>query len=203
MSAYPHKDEVARRCRLLDEVQDEVELGHEKRCNVTVGQRRCRREWLGVAEFRLPVWDLNGATDSEAVGSGAVSSLSFAAPPLATVLPLHKVWAWVMIVGNAMAGVWALAAHRVESLRTRALWWFTAAVEVAVFVQVIFGVILYSNEKITPSQFHMFYGFVSIVAVGFLYAYRYQLRHKLFLLYGFGGLFIMGLGLRSVFVGTT
>ena len=133
----------------------------------------------------------------------AVSSLFSAAPLLATVVPLHKAWAWVMIIGNGMAGVWALAAHRVESLRTRALWWFTVAVEVAVFVQVILGVILYTNEKITPPQFHMFYGFVGIIAVGFLYAYRYQLRHKLFLLYGFGGLFIMGLGIRAILVGTT
>ena len=121
---------------------------------------------------------------------------------LATVLPFHKAWAWFMIIGNGMAGVWALAAHWVESLRTRSLWWFTVVVEVAVFVQVILGVILYTNEKITPPQFHMFYGFVAIIAVGFLYAYRYQLRHKLYLLYGFGGLFIMGLGIRAILVGT-
>ncbi len=130
-----------------------------------------------------------------------VPSLSSAALTLASVLPLHKAWAWVTIIGNAMAGLWALAAHRVESLRTRALWWFTVAVEVAVFIQVILGVILYTNEEIKPPQFHMFYGFVGIIAVGFLYAYRYQLRHKLYLLYGFGGLFIMGLGIRAVLVG--
>ncbi len=108
-----------------------------------------------------------------------------------------------MIVSNGVVGAWALTAHRVSALRTRSLWWFTVAAEIAVFVQVILGVILYSNEKIIPSQFHMFYGFVGIVAVGFLYAYRYQLRHKMFLLYGFGGLFIMGLGLRAISVGTT
>jgi hypothetical protein len=117
------------------------------------------------------------------------------------VLPLHKAWAWVVIIGNAMAGLWSLGAHRVPALRTRALWWFTIVVEVAVFIQVIFGVILYTNEKIKPMQFHMFYGFVGIIAVGFLYAYRYQLRHKLYLLYGFGGLFLMGLGIRAMLVG--
>lgn len=133
----------------------------------------------------------------------AVSSLLPVASVLATLLPFHKAWAWMMIIGNGMAGVWALAAHRVEAFRTRALWWFTVAVQVSVFVQVILGVILYTNEKITPPQFHMFYGFVAIIAVGFLYAYRYQLRHKLYLLYGFGGLFIMGLGIRAILVGTT
>ena len=132
----------------------------------------------------------------------AVNAVTLTASTLASVLPIHKAWSWFMIVGNGMAGVWALAAHRVVSLRTRALWWFTVVVEVAVFIQVIFGVILYTNEKIKPPQFHMFYGFVGIIAVGFLYAYRYQLRHKLFLLYGFGGLFIMGLGIRAVLVGS-
>lgn len=131
-----------------------------------------------------------------------VTAMTLTATMLASVLPLHKAWAWFVIIGNAMAGVWALAAHKAPALRTRALWWFTITVEVAVFIQVIFGVILYTNEKIKPPQFHMFYGFVGIIAVGFLYAYRYQLRHKIFLLYGFGGLFLMGLGIRAVLVGT-
>jgi hypothetical protein len=47
----------------------------------------------------------------------------------------------------------------------------------------------------------MFYGFVAIIAVAILYSYRSQLRHRLFLLYGFGGLFIMGLGIRAMLVG--
>jgi hypothetical protein len=107
----------------------------------------------------------------------------------------------VVIIGNGMAGVWALTAHRVPSLRTRALWWFTALAEVAVFVQVILGVQLVAGEHIKVKQFHMFYGFVAIIAVTILYSYRHQLKHRLYLLYGFGGLFVMGLGIRAVLVG--
>jgi Na+/proline symporter len=72
--------------------------------------------------------------------------------------------------------------------------------QVSCFVQVILGVILYSNASRKPSQFHMFYGFLTIIAVAILFAYREQLRPHLYLLYGFGGLFIMGLGLRAVFI---
>ena len=36
-----------------------------------------------------------------------------------------------MIIGNALAGLWSLGAHRIPSLRTRALWWFTAVAELA------------------------------------------------------------------------
>ena len=103
-----------------------------------------------------------------------------------------------MIIGNGMAGAWALAANWLPGLRTRALWWFTAIAEIAVFVQVILGVELVSREKLDVPQFHMFYGFVAIIAVTIIYSYRHQLRHRLYLLYGFGGLFVMGLGIRAL-----
>ena len=86
-------------------------------------------------------------------------------------------------------------------LRTRALWWFTAFVELAVFVQVGLGVGLVAGEKYVAPKFHMFYGFVAIIAVGIIYSYRVQLRHRLYLLYGLGGLFVMGLGIRALLVG--
>lgn len=126
--------------------------------------------------------------------------MSYTAPAL-LVLELHEGWAWFVILGNAMAGLWALAAHRVVALRTRALWWFTAFAELAVFVQVTMGVALVSGEKIKAAPFHMFYGFVAIIAIGILYSYRQQLRHRIYLLYGFGGLFVMGLGIRAMLKG--
>jgi hypothetical protein len=106
-----------------------------------------------------------------------------------------------VIIGNGLAGLWALGAHRLPQLRTRALWWFTVFAEVAVFVQVILGVGLVSGQHIQAPKFHMFYGFVAIIAVGILYSYRQQLADRLYLLYGFGGLFVMGLGIRAVIVG--
>ncbi|MFP5318047.1 MAG: hypothetical protein ACLGI2_07100 [Acidimicrobiia bacterium] len=118
------------------------------------------------------------------------------------VLGVHEWWAWVVIVGNGLAGVWALAAARWPALRHAALWWFTVAVELAVFAQVGLGVWLVAREKIPAPDFHMFYGFLGIVAVGILYSYRQQMRHRLYQLYGLGGLFIMGLGLRALVVRT-
>ena len=103
-----------------------------------------------------------------------------------------------MIIGNGLAGLWALTAHWVRGLRSRALWWFTILVEVAVFVQVAMGVGMVSAQKRPVDEFHMFYGFVAIIAVGILYSYRQQLRHRQYLLYGFGGLFVMGLGIRAM-----
>ncbi|MDP9019706.1 MAG: hypothetical protein M3N25_02700, partial [Actinomycetota bacterium] len=86
------------------------------------------------------------------------------------------------------------------SLRTRALWWFTAAAEASIFVQVGLGVWLVSGQGREVDDLHMFYGFVAIIAVGIIYSYRQQLRARLYLLYGFGGLFLMGLGIRALVV---
>lgn len=116
-------------------------------------------------------------------------------------LELHTSWSWVMIVGNALAGVWALAAHRATALRSRALWWYTALAQLTVFVQVALGVAVVNRDKIEYPAFHAFYGFVAIIAIAIIYSYRAQLRSRVYLLYGFGGLFIMGLGIRALLVG--
>jgi hypothetical protein len=47
----------------------------------------------------------------------------------------------------------------------------------------------------------MFYGFVAIIVVGLIYSYRHQMSQKKYLLYGLGGLFLMGLGIRAMLVG--
>ena len=87
-------------------------------------------------------------------------------------------------------------------MRTRALWWFTVIAEVAVFVQVGLGVGLVSGQDIEAPKFHMFYGFVAIIAIGIIYSYKSQLAERYrYLLYGGGGLFVMGLGIRALLVG--
>ncbi len=119
----------------------------------------------------------------------------------ASLLELHTSWSWIMIVGNGLAGVWALVAHRNVALRSRALWWFTGIAQVSVFVQVVLGVAVVNRDKIEYPAFHAFYGFVAIIAIAIIYSYRAQLKSKMYLLYGFGGLFIMGLGIRAMLVG--
>jgi len=118
-----------------------------------------------------------------------------------TLLELHKSSAWIVIIGNAMAGVWALVAHKKVSLRSRALWWFIGLAQFTVFVQVALGVAVVNRDKIEYPAFHAFYGFVAIIAIAIIYSYRAQLKSRVYLLYGFGGLFIMGLGIRAVLVG--
>lgn len=120
---------------------------------------------------------------------------------LASVLDIHTAWAWVVVIGNGLVGLWALGAHWIPRLRSSALWWFVGAAEVAVGIQVILGVVLVSAEGMAAPEFHMFYGFVAVVAIAILYGYHFQIRAWLYLLYGLGSLFVMGLGIRAMLLG--
>lgn len=111
---------------------------------------------------------------------------------------VHTAGAWVVVVANALAGLWALGAHIRPALRVPALWWFTIAAQLAIFVQVALGVAYQNAENTPPTDFHTLYGFASLFAVGIIYSYRLQLKDKTYLLYGLGGLFLMGMGLRAM-----
>ncbi len=116
-------------------------------------------------------------------------------------LDIHQSFAWFVIISNALAGVWVLAANWLTPLRTRAMWWFVVLAELTVFAQVAMGVGMVAGQGIEAPKFHMFYGFVAIIAVGIIYSYRQQMEQHKYLLYGLGSLFIMGLGIRAMLVG--
>ena len=115
-------------------------------------------------------------------------------------LAWHEAVAWVLIATNAIAGVWALAAHRYGDLRGRPLWVAVAIAQLTTIVQAITGTILMARDDLEPAPLHALYGFSAVIAVGILYSYRTSpfMRDKQYLLYAVGSLFIMGLGLREL-----
>jgi 4-hydroxybenzoate polyprenyltransferase len=117
-------------------------------------------------------------------------------------LDWHRWIGWFMIGSNAAVGVWALAAHRWPRLAHRAIWWATGVAQLSTFAIAIVGVLLVNRYDLELDQFHALYGFSAIVAVAILYSYRNSpfMRGKELLLYGFGSLFIMGLGIRALFI---
>jgi heme A synthase len=118
-----------------------------------------------------------------------------------TLFDIHKYFGYVGIVLNAVVGLYALAAWRWKQLRGRPLWIATIVAEVSILLQVLIGTIMVAGDEVyreTVPRFHMFYGFLIFVTVGLLYQYRDQMKGRQELLYGLGGLFIMGLGIRAV-----
>ncbi len=118
--------------------------------------------------------------------------------PASAVGGVHDWFSWVVIVSNALTGLWALGAHRRTRLRGRALWVSTALAQATVFVQAGLGSWLIAREGREAPDLHALYGFSALVAVGIAYSYRQQLRDHVCLLYGCTGLFLMGLGIRAV-----
>ena len=110
----------------------------------------------------------------------------------------HADFSWVVVVSNAAVGLWALAAHHEERLRGAWLWRATLVAELTIFVQVALGVALVALQDREVAQMHAFYGFVAIATVGIVYSYRQQLAPHRHLLYGLGGLFLMGLAIRAM-----
>jgi hypothetical protein len=117
-----------------------------------------------------------------------------------TLRDIHADFAWVVVATNAAVGLWALVAHWQEWCRTRWLWTATVVAELTIVVQVCLGVALVAAQDIEVAQFHAFYGFVALATVGIIYSYRQQVHQHLYLLYGLGGLFLMGLALRAIVI---
>lgn len=113
---------------------------------------------------------------------------------------VHEYVAWALIGVNAVAGLWALLAHRVPSVSGRPLWATVVVGQLLAFASAFSGVALTTRDGVQLEQFHALYGFSTIIAVGVLYSYRNSpfMRGKEHLLYGVGCLFIMGLGLRNL-----
>jgi len=116
----------------------------------------------------------------------------------------HQNLAWFVVLSNAAVGVWALLAHLLPSLRVRPMWWAVIVAQLSTFVIAIVGVVMLDRYDLELDQFHALYGFSCIVAVGILYSYRGSpfVKDKVYLLYGLGSLFIMGLGLRAMYIGS-
>lgn len=114
----------------------------------------------------------------------------------------HEYVGWALIGVNAAAGVWALLAHRFPTLGGRPLWAVIVVGQLLAFASAFTGVVLVGDPGVELDQFHALYGFSAIIAVGILYSYRNSpfMRGKEYLLYGLGCLFIMGLGLRNLYL---
>lgn len=117
---------------------------------------------------------------------------------------LHLVNAWSLIVVNAVAGLWCLAGFQWPVVRGawrgRAMWAVVIVGQLLTFTQAITGALRTNEEGVELNDMHALYGFSAIVAVAIMYSYRNSgfMKGKELLLYGFGSLFVMGLGLRNL-----
>ena len=119
-----------------------------------------------------------------------------------SLLEWHDLNAWVLICSNAALGLWFNAAQFVPRFRHRVIWPATVAVQATVFTQAILGVLIVNRTDLELDDMHALYGFSTIIAVGILYSYRSSpfIRDRQWLLYSIGSWFLMGLGLRNLYL---
>ncbi len=118
---------------------------------------------------------------------------------VASVRSMHRGVAWILVFSNGLVGAWALAAHFLPRLRHKSIWIGVIVAELVIVAQVILGVILQNSENLAPDR-HQLYGFSAFVSIGLIYAYRNEMRDRIYLLYGLGSLWIMGLGIRAIYL---
>jgi len=116
---------------------------------------------------------------------------------------LHEVNAWLLIGSNAAVGTWCLLAYQWSALRGRPMWVAVIIAQLTTFVQAVVGAVLSNREGVELDDMHALYGFSAIIAVAIMYSYRTSpfMKGKELTLYGFGSLFVMGLGLRNLYLG--
>ena len=116
---------------------------------------------------------------------------------------VHTVTGWVLIVTNAVSGLWCLAAYQWAAWRGRPVWAAVIVAQSTTFVQAVLGAVLSQQDGVVLDDMHALYGFSAIIAVAIMHSYRTSpfMKGKELVLYGFGGLFVMGLGLRNLFLG--
>ena len=115
-------------------------------------------------------------------------------------LELHEANGYALIGLNAFAGVWCMAAFRWSVPRGRSMWIVVIVAQLTVFAQAVIGAVLANRDGVELDDMHALYGFSAVIAVAIMYSYRTSpfLKGKELLLYGFGSLFVMGLGLRNL-----
>lgn len=116
---------------------------------------------------------------------------------MSVVSSLHEVLAWAVIITGGFVGAWTTTAHWVEEARHGAMWIANHIFHGLVAVQVALGGIIVGFSDVDADQNHMFYGFLTFAGVGIIIGYRHLSQYK-YLLYGLGGLFVMGLAIRAL-----
>lgn len=115
---------------------------------------------------------------------------------MGTISALHTILAWAVMITGGIAGALTTAAHWVEAMRVKQLWWLHHLFHALIAVQVSLGAVIIATSDLDANGEHLFYGFLTFIGVGLIIGYRHLAEYK-YLLYGLGGLFVMGLAIRA------
>ncbi len=109
----------------------------------------------------------------------------------------HQHWFYVAVAATGLVGLWGLVLALAKREPGRAFLTARGIAITTMLIQVGAGLILYGQGRRPGNAFHIFYGVVIAMTLGFAYVYRSQMARRPALAYGLLLLFVMGLGLRA------
>lgn len=118
-----------------------------------------------------------------------------------TLFKIHHDWAYTAIVLNFLAGLWMLIGMNFANLKRKKYFMYPIYVAYgALVLQVFLGVSLLLFTKHQAPSMHYFYGFISLMIVGGIFAYSKSFGKKKYLILGIVAIFLAALSVRTIMV---
>jgi hypothetical protein len=117
-----------------------------------------------------------------------------------TIHSIHHDFGYTVIIINALAGIFTLIGLKVRAISRWKYYLYGAyAGWIAMLIQVVLGIVLFSSGDYDDvPKFHIFYGFVGLISVGLIFAYRKSLGKRKAMWIGIFALFLAGVGVRAI-----
>lgn len=113
---------------------------------------------------------------------------------------VHHDFAYIAITVNALAGIWTLFGLKFITIKRKKYFYIPTYVGWACMgLQALLGISLYmSNHRVPETKsFHYFYGFLTLIILGFLYGYMRTFGNRKAMIFGISSIFIAAMALRS------
>src|SRR3954465_15353837 len=114
---------------------------------------------------------------------------------------VHMVVGTLLIVTNAIVGIWGLTASRRDRPPAGIYMQLLALSQPMVIAQATLGLILLSDGYRPGDKLHFAHGLVTLLAMAFPYALRGEDGHKNLLYFGAGATVVAALGVRAYMTG--
>jgi hypothetical protein len=116
---------------------------------------------------------------------------------------LHMVVGTLLIVTNAIVGIWGLIAYRRDRPPAGIYMQLLALSQTMVIAQATLGLILLADGYRPADKLHFAYGLLPLLAIAYPYALRGEDGRKNLLYFAAGATLVAALGVRAYMTGPT
>jgi hypothetical protein len=120
---------------------------------------------------------------------------------MSTLLKIHHDWAYTAIALNAFAGIWVLIGMNVAVVKRKKYFLYPIYVGwIALAIQALLGIALLMFTTTQAPSMHYFYGFITLMVIGGVFAYSKSFGKKQYIILGCVAIFLGALSVRTFLV---